>query len=145
MRADNGVEPDYVVITTDIVSAFISRNAVSPDELAALIGTVHATLNQLARPPEAEAAPARAPAVPVSRSIRPDYLICLEDGKTFKSLKRHLRARYNLTPEQYRERWNLSPDYPMVAPNYAAARSDLARAMGLGQQRRKGRDAGGEA
>ncbi|GJD76874.1 MucR family transcriptional regulator [Methylobacterium gregans] len=143
MRTETGLEPDYVVLTTEIVSAFISRNAVAPAELTALIGTVHATLSQLARGSEAGTAPALVPAVPVNRSIRPEYLICLEDGKKFKSLKRHLRARYNLTPEQYRERWNLSPDYPMVAPNYAAARSDLARAMGLGQQRRKGRGGSG--
>lgn len=143
MSTENGAVPDHVVLTTEIVSAFISRNTVAPAELADLIGTVHATLNQLARAPEAEAASARVPAVPVNRSIRPDYLVCLEDGKTFKSLKRHLRARYDLTPDQYRERWNLSPDYPMVAPNYAAARSDLARAMGLGQQRRRSRGKGG--
>lgn len=139
MRTETGEEPDYVVLTTEIVSAFISRNSATPAELSALIGTVHATLNQLGRAPAPETAEARVPAVSVARSIRPEYLVCLEDGKKFKSLKRHLRARYNLTPEQYRERWNLSPDYPMVAPNYAAARSDLARAMGLGQQRRKGR------
>jgi predicted transcriptional regulator len=77
--------------------------------------------------------------VPIKRSITPDYLVCLEDGKRFKSLKRHLRSRYGLSPEEYRARWNLAPDYPMVAPNYAAARSELARTMGLGQQRRKGR------
>ncbi|AWN34850.1 MucR family transcriptional regulator [Methylobacterium radiodurans] len=138
MSTGSGAGPDYVGLTTEIVSAFISRNAVSPAELSDLIGAVHTTLNRLGRAPEAEAASARVPAVPVGRSIRPEYLICLEDGKKFKSLKRHLRARHDLTPEQYRERWNLSPDYPMVAPNYAAARSDLARAMGLGQKRRKG-------
>jgi predicted transcriptional regulator len=77
------------------------------------------------------------PVIPVRKSVTPDYIICLEDGKKFKSLKRHLRTQYNMTPEQYREKWGLSPDYPMVAPNYAKARSDLAKEMGLGQQRRK--------
>jgi predicted transcriptional regulator len=76
-------------------------------------------------------------AIPVKKSITPEYLVCLEDGKKFKSLKRHLRAQYNMTPEQYREKWGLAPDYPMVAPNYAAARSRLAKQMGLGQQRRR--------
>ena len=83
------------------------------------------------------AAEARKPAVPIRRSITPDYIICLDDGKKFKSLKRHLRTQYDLTPEQYRERWGLPSDYPMVAPNYAKARSELAKEMGLGQQRRK--------
>jgi predicted transcriptional regulator len=142
MRTGKGTEPDYIGLTTEIVSAFISRNTASPAELTALIGTVHATLSRLGRAPAARTDQLPAPAVPVGRSIRPDYLICLEDGKRFKSLKRHLQARYNLTPDQYRTRWNLSPNYPMVAPNYAAARSDLARAMGLGQQRRKGRGTG---
>jgi predicted transcriptional regulator len=137
MSVENGIAPDYVALASEIVSAFVANNSVPVSELAGLIASVHATLSSL---DQATAAPAPlTPAVPIKRSITPDYLVCLEDGKRFKSLKRHLRSRYGLSPEEYRARWNLAPDYPMVAPNYAAARSELARTMGLGQQRRKGR------
>ncbi|MGV7032180.1 MucR family transcriptional regulator [Methylobacterium symbioticum] len=137
MSVENGIAPDYVALASEIVSAFVANNSVPVSELAGLIASVHATLSSL---DQAAAAPAPlTPAVPIKRSITPDYLVCLEDGKRFKSLKRHLRSRYGLSPEEYRARWNLAPDYPMVAPNYAAARSELARTMGLGQQRRKGR------
>lgn len=127
---------DHVKLAAGIVSAYVSNNPVPPGELAQLIGRVHAALLQAAGRVEAvtEAAPLQ-PAVPIKRSVTPDYIVCLEDGRTFKSLKRHLRARYNLTPEQYRAKWGLPPDYPMVAPNYAKARSDLAKAIGLGQPR----------
>jgi predicted transcriptional regulator len=106
-------------------------------EIANLISQVHAALKRVAGRQVAVAAEAAKPAVSVKRSINSDYIVCLEDGKKFKSLKRHLRTRYSMTPEQYREKWGLPPDYPMVAPNYAATRSQLARQMGLGQQRRR--------
>ncbi|MEM1045206.1 MAG: MucR family transcriptional regulator [Pseudomonadota bacterium] len=127
-----------VDLTADIVSAYVSNNAVASADLPTLISDVYAALQRTetdAAEPEPE--PAK-PAVPIKKSIHPDYIVCLEDGKKFKSLKRHLRTHYNLTPEEYREKWGLPTDYPMVAPNYAAARSELAKKMGLGQQRRRG-------
>lgn len=139
MTNDNGVAPDYIGLAAEIVSAFVSKNSVPVPELHGLIASVHATLAQLAGAGTAEKAEAPTPAISVKRSITADYIVCLEDGKKFKSLKRHLRTRYDLTPDQYRARWNLAADYPMVAPNYAAARSELAKNMGLGQQRRKAR------
>ena len=120
---------------TQIVSAYVSNNTIAAAELPALLQTVYATLGQLAA--DDSAGPQgvnRNPAVSIKKSITPDFLICLEDGKKFKSLKRHLRAAYGLTPEDYRARWNLSPDYPMVAPNYARTRSSLAVKMGLGHK-----------
>jgi predicted transcriptional regulator len=118
----------------------VSKNAVPASELSALINHVHAALMRVAAGHGATNGEPHKPAVPVKKSIAPDYLVCLEDGKKFKSLKRHLRTQYNMTPEQYREKWDLPFDYPMVAPNYAAARSKLAKQMGLGQQqRRRGR------
>ncbi|GEP05724.1 hypothetical protein MOX02_37620 [Methylobacterium oxalidis] len=129
---------DYVELAADIVSAYVSNNPVPPGELAQLIGRIHAALLQVGSgQPEAKAAaPATLqPAVPIKKSVTPDHIVCLEDGRTFKSLKRHLRAKYDLSPEQYRAKWGLPPDYPMVAPNYAKARSDLAKAIGLGQTR----------
>ena len=131
---------DFIVLTADIVSAYVSNNSVPAGELPALIGDVHAALNRVIGG-AAPAAPVEAPkpAVAVKKSITPEYLVCLEDGKKFKSLKRHLRTQYNMSPEQYREKWNLPADYPMVAPSYAEARSQLAKKMGLGQQRRKRR------
>jgi predicted transcriptional regulator len=121
--------------TAQIVAAYVSRNAVPAEDIPALIARVHVALVRVAAGAPAEAGAAPRPAVPIKKSITPEFLVCLEDGKTFKSLKRHLRTQYNLTPEQYRERWGLPPDYPMVAPNYAATRSRLARQMGLGQRR----------
>ena len=132
---------DHVNLTADIVSAYVSNNPVPPAELAQLIGRVHSALNQIATngviETKADAAPASplVPAVPIKKSVTPDYIVCLEDGRTFKSLKRHLRAKYNLSPEQYRAKWGLDTSYPMVAPNYAKARSDLAKAIGLGLPR----------
>jgi predicted transcriptional regulator len=125
-------------LATEMVAAFVSNNPLPKSELPALIHAVHATLAKLAAGPEsAELQPeAVAPAVPVRRSITPDFLICLDDGKRFKSLRRHL-AGLGLTPAQYREKWNLPSDYPMVAPNYAAQRSALAKQIGLGQIQRK--------
>ena len=130
---------NYVELAADIVSAYVSHNSVRSTELPSLINDVHEALLK-ARSGGVEApAEAPKPAISVRKSVTPDYIICLEDGKRFKSLKRHLRTQYNITPEQYREKWGLPADYPMVAPNYAKARSDLAKEMGLGQQRRKRR------
>lgn len=132
------VAANMVGLAADIVSAFVSNNSVPSSEIAALVGDVHAALTRLNAPLEPAAEPeTQRPAVPPRKSVTNDYIICLEDGLRFKSLKRHLRTRFNLTPEQYREKWNLEPDYPMVAPAYAMARSSLAKKMGLGQQRRK--------
>jgi len=126
-----------VELTASIVSAYLSNNPTQASEIPNLINQVHAALLRISSGRvEAPLEPAK-PAVSVKRSMTPEYLICLEDGKRFKSLKRHLRTQYNMTPEQYREKWNLPADYPMVAPNYAVARSQLAKKMGLGQQQRK--------
>jgi predicted transcriptional regulator len=104
----------------------------------ALIGNIHDALNRVASGSTQQAVEEpKAPAVPIKKSVQPDYIVCLDDGKRFKSLKRHLRTTYNLTPDQYRAKWGLAHDYPMVAPNYAAARSELAKQMGLGARRRK--------
>jgi predicted transcriptional regulator len=122
-------------LTASIVSAYVKRNAVPPAELPALIGQVHTALTRVSSGHGEALGNVLRPATPVKKSIAPDYIICLEDGKKFKSLKRHLRTHHSLTPEQYREKWGLGSDYPMVAPNYAAARSRLAKQMRLGQQR----------
>ena len=130
-------QTNFIELAADIVSAYVSNNSVSVNDLASLIGDVHSALQRVSSGVvEAPSEPAK-PAVSVKKSITNDYLVCLEDGKKFKSLKRHLRTQYNMSPEQYREKWALPADYPMVAPNYAAARSRLAKEMGLGQQRRK--------
>jgi predicted transcriptional regulator len=126
---------NYIELAADIVSAYVSNNSVAASDLPNLIGEVHTALLRVAREGGKTRREPQKPAVPVKKSVTPEYLVCLEDGRKFKSLKRHLRSRYKLTPEQYREKWGLSPDYPMVAPNYAATRSALARKMGLGQQR----------
>jgi predicted transcriptional regulator len=126
----------FIELTATVAAAYLSHNAVPVSEIPALISQIYAALRR-ADGAEPAAEPLK-PAVSIKRSVTPEYLVCLEDGKKFKSLKRHLRTQYNMTPEQYREKWDLSPDYPMVAPNYAAARSELARQMGLGQQRRRG-------
>jgi predicted transcriptional regulator len=124
-------------LTAEIVSAYVSNNTVASGDIPALINQVHSALLRVSNGDGQPASEPMKPAVPVKRSINPDFIVCLEDGKKFKSLKRHLRSQYNMTPEQYREKWGLAPDYPMVAPNYAAARSHLAKQMGLGQQRRR--------
>ncbi|MFD1694878.1 MucR family transcriptional regulator [Roseibium aestuarii] len=136
---DNSVETNLIDLTADIVSAYVSNNTVAANDLSALINEVYSALQNTANGTvEPEPEPLK-PAVPVKKSVMPDYIICLEDGKKFKSLKRHLRTHYDMTPEEYREKWDLGPDYPMVAPNYAAARSELAKKMGLGQQRKRSR------
>jgi predicted transcriptional regulator len=126
--------PELVELTTEIVAAYVGANTVATHELPGVIDTVYRALRGLAATPEAVEIEARAPAVPVKKSITNDHIVCLEDGKKFKSLKRHLRTRYNMTPEEYRAKWGLAHDYPMVAPNYAQARSDLAKRMGLGKK-----------
>jgi predicted transcriptional regulator len=123
-----------VQLTAEIVSAFVTNNKVTSEQLSTLIGNVH---RALVRAPAAAAAPEQkplVPAVPIKKSMTPDYIICLEDGIKFKSLKRHLSGRYNMTPDEYRAKWGLSRDYPMVAPNYAKARSELAKSIGLGRK-----------
>src|ERR1700691_2993936 len=137
--ADNSGESSYIELTANIVSAYVSNNSVPSADIPALIGQVHSALKRVSGGQAAAPAEPLKPAVPIKRSVNPDYIVCLEDGLKFKSLKRHLRTRYSMTPDQYREKWSLPPDYPMVAPNYAAARSQLARQMGLGQQRRRRR------
>ena len=129
----------YIELAADIVSAYVSNNSVPASELPALISDVHSALTRVSAGVSVAAADAPRPAVPMKKSITSDYIICLEDGKKFKSLKRHLRTQYGMTPEAYREKWGLPSDYPMVAPNYAKARSQLAKEMGLGQQRRRAR------
>ena len=129
----------YIDQTASIVSAYLAKNAVPAEEIPALISRVHASLLRVSSGAGEHGNEALKPAVPVRKSITPEFLVCLEDGKKFKSLKRHLRTQYNVTPEQYREKWGLPADYPMVAPNYAAARSQLAKQLGLGQQRRRRR------
>ena len=133
MESTEGQE--LVELTAKIVAAYVSNNAVTSSELPQLINETHAAL---ARATGQAVEPVREelrPKVAVKRSVMPDYIICLEDGKKFKSLKRHLRTHYNMTPEEYREKWGLPHDYPMVAPNYARQRSDLAKKMGLGTRR----------
>ena len=124
---------EVIEMTADIVSAYVGNNSVTAADLPALIQSVHRALAGISSGSEAAEAAPKEPAVPIRRSITPDFLICLEDGRKFKSLKRHLRTKYNMSPEEYRSKWGLPKDYPMVAPNYAKARSDLAKQMGLGQ------------
>ena len=124
-----------IELTTEIVSAYVGNNLVQAAELPALIRDVHMSLATLNG--HSVVANVLQPAVPVKKSITDDYLICLEDGKKFKSLKRHLRTKYDMSPEEYREKWNLPYDYPMVAPAYARQRSKLAKKMGLGQSKKK--------
>ncbi|MFZ0073496.1 MAG: MucR family transcriptional regulator [Xanthobacteraceae bacterium] len=126
----------FIELTANIVSAYVSNNPVPAADIPTLINQIHSALMQVSAGRADVAAEPLRPAVSIKKSITPDHLVCLEDGKKFKSLRRHLRSQYNMTPEQYREKWGLPPDYPMVAPNYAAARSQLAKQMGLGQQRR---------
>jgi predicted transcriptional regulator len=126
---------ELVELTAEIVSAYVSNNTVSVGDVPGLIGDIHTALARAAGgAPVIEREELR-PAINVKKSVTPEYIICLEDGKKFKSLKRHLRTHYNLSPEEYREKWGLPHDYPMVAPNYAAARSALAKKMGLGTRR----------
>lgn len=136
---DTTTPASTIELMADIVAAYVSNNTVSPGELTQLMSDVHGALLRVAGAPGEGLSEAPKPAIPVKKSVTPEYIVCLEDGKKFKSLKRHLRTQYNMSPEDYREKWGLPADYPMVAPNYAQARSQLAKKMGLGQQRRKRR------
>jgi predicted transcriptional regulator len=138
--AENSAEGAFIELTASIVSAYVSNNPVPTAEIPGLIGQVYAALKRVSGGQVAAATEPLKPAVPIKRSVTAEFIVCLEDGLKFKSLKRHLRTRYNINPDQYREKWGLPPDYPMVAPNYAAARSQLAKQMGLGQQRRRRRE-----
>ena len=126
---------DFVVLAADVVAAYVSNNTVALAEIPSLIAQVHKALVATATGAVEKPAEAQVPAVSIKKSIHPDYIVCLEDGKKFKSLKRHLRTKYDLSPEDYRAKWGLPADYPMVAPNYANARSQLAKKMGLGTRR----------
>jgi predicted transcriptional regulator len=130
---------DLIELAAEIVSAYVSNNSVPAAELPVLINDVFTALTRVGTPIAEITIEPLKPAISVKKSVSSDYIICLEDGKKFKSLKRHLRTQYQMSPEQYREKWGLPADYPMVAPNYAAARSRLAKEMGLGQQRRRAR------
>ena len=124
---------NFIELTANIVSAYLSNNPTAASEIPNLISQIHAALLRVSTGrAEAPLEPAK-PAVSLKKSVTPDYLVCLEDGKRFKSLKRHLRTQYNMTPEQYREKWGLASDYPMVAPNYAERRSEFAKKIGLGR------------
>ena len=139
MRSD-----DILKLTSEIVAAYVSNNSMSASDLPSIIKSVHSTLGGLGGAFQNEIQTSQKPAIPVKRSVNPDYIVCLEDGKKLKMLKRYLRSNYNLTPEEYRAKWSLPADYPMVAPNYAAQRSEFAKKIGLGRsasssgRRRKG-------
>ncbi|MBS7543041.1 MucR family transcriptional regulator [Ancylobacter oerskovii] len=136
MPDDRYSDADYIIATTDVVSAFVSNNSVPATQLPDLLESVYSAMQALASStPDPEPEPL-VPAVPVRKSVTPEFLVCLEDGMKFRSLKRHLRTRYGMSPEQYRKKWGLPSDYPMVAPDYAAQRSALALQAGLGQRRR---------
>ena len=138
MVDQNGAEETLLTLTADIVAAHVSNNSVAVNDLPTLIQNVHAALSGISgSAPAPEARPE--PKVPVRSSVKPDFIVCLEDGKRLKMLKRHLMTHYNLTPDQYRQKWGLSADYPMVAPNYAEQRRTLAKSIGLGTKRRKTR------
>jgi predicted transcriptional regulator len=129
-----GADNDLIDLSTDIVCAFVSHNALNVADLPKLIADVHTALRALQGVAAVDSTEELKPAVPVRKSVTADYLVCLEDGKKFKSLKRHLRTHYNLSPEEYRSKWGLPADYPMVAPNYSATRSRLAKDNGLGRK-----------
>lgn len=139
------MKEDLAELSSQIVAAYVRKNSVQSSELPDLIQSVHDALARAAAGEDVEPEEKLTPAVPVSKSIRPDYIICLEDGMKFKSLKRHLRTKYGLSPDEYREKWDLPSTYPMVAPNYAAARSELAKKMGLGRKAQEAKGKGGGA
>ncbi len=131
---------DVLRMTADVVAAYVRNNPLASNDLPEVISLVHASLTDIGRDASAAAVPLQ-PAVPIRRSVTPDYIVCLEDGKKLKMLKRHLKTSYNMTPEDYRARWGLASDYPMVAPNYAKRRSEFAKQIGLGQKSRRKRGA----
>ena len=132
---------DMMTLTAEIVSSFVSGNKMAVADLPAFIGQIHAALSTVATGKSEPQPQNLEPAVPIKSSVKPDHIVCLEDGKKFKSLKRHLRSSFNMTPEEYRAKWGLRHDYPMVAPNYAAQRSELAKSMGLGNLRQNAKAA----
>ena len=136
MRNDG--DDEILKMVTEIVSAYVSKNPVPPGDLPLIIRNVHATLGGMSNGEAAGTFP-RTPAVPVKKSVTPDYIVCLEDGKKLKMLKRHLMTHYKMTPEDYRAKWGLPADYPMVAPNYAEQRRSLAKKIGLGTKQRRGK------
>ncbi|MEZ5939561.1 MAG: MucR family transcriptional regulator [Hyphomonadaceae bacterium] len=136
MERDDARPLELLELASEIVAAYVSHNPIPTGDLPRLIEQVHSTLIELHAGLTVAPRADLKPAVPIKKSVTDDHIICLEDGKKFKSLKRHLRTRYDMSPEQYREKWQLPPDYPMVAPNYARQRSDLARQMGLGQAKK---------
>ena len=135
---------DILKLATEVVAAYVSNNPIPVSEVPAMLKTVHSTLGGLVGVSAGEMQTAQKPAVPIKKSVNPDYIVCLEDGKKLKMLKRYLRSNYSMTPEEYRAKWGLPADYPMVAPNYAAQRSEFAKKIGLGRtasstgRRRKG-------
>jgi predicted transcriptional regulator len=131
---------DVLRMTADVVAAYVRNNPMATNDLPEVISIVHESLTDIGRDDGAAAVPLQ-PAVPIRRSVTPDYIVCLEDGKKLKMLKRHLRTSYNLTPDEYRTKWQLGPDYPMVAPNYAKRRSEFAKQIGLGHKSRRKRGA----
>ena len=138
MESHSDIQETLVTLTADIVAAHVSNNSVAVSDLPVLIQNVHGALSGLGRPAAAPEVK-QEPAVSIRSSVQPDYIVCLEDGKKLKMLKRHLMTHYQMTPEQYRTKWNLPADYPMVAPNYAEQRRSLAKKIGLGTKRRKTR------
>ena len=136
MAESNELNETLITLTADIVSAHLSNNSVAVNDLPNLIANVHSALSGLGARQEPEPAKPE-PRVSIRSSVKPDFIVCLEDGKKLKMLKRHLRSTYNMTPDEYRAKWNLPPDYPMVAPNYAEQRSAFAKKIGLGTKRRR--------
>ncbi len=128
---------ELLTLTAQIVASHVGNNSVEVNELPQLIQQVYSTIASVGNSSAATSSDKPQPAVPIKKSVTPEYIVCLEDGKKLKMLKRHLKTAYNMTPEEYRDRWGLAPDYPMVAPNYAAQRRDLAKKIGLGTTRRK--------
>ncbi|SDR63849.1 transcriptional regulator, MucR family [Rhizobiales bacterium GAS113] len=128
---------DMIPLSADIASSFVSKNKLPPADISILIRDIHAALSSLGEGKSETRPENLVPAVPIKNSVKPDYIVCLEDGKKFQSLKRHLRSSFNMTPDEYRKKWGLKHDYPMVAPAYAARRSELAKSMGLGNLRQK--------
>ena len=139
MADENEMQETFITLTADIVAAHVSNNSVAVNDLPTLISNVHGALAALVGPAPVVPEPKQEPAVSIRSSIKPDYVVCLEDGKKLKMLKRHLMTHYSMTPDQYRAKWGLPADYPMVAPNYAEQRRMLAKSIGLGTKRRKPR------
>jgi predicted transcriptional regulator len=139
-EGDEGRESALLRLSADVVAAYVAQNPLQPQAIPELIRSVHQTLADLGKPQEIRLPERHKPAVPINRSVHQDYIVCLEDGKKLKMLKRYLRAKFDLSPEEYRRKWGLPPDYPMVAPAYAARRSDFAKQIGLGRgvRRRRG-------